>query len=148
MEFKEVIPFTYHAPQSALDDLKQRLAQTRWPERETTNNWSEGVPLEKLRAFVEYWRTDYDWRRCEEALNRFPQFCTEIDGLNIHFIHLRSKNPNALPIILTHGRPSTILLFRDVIEPLTDQPRMAEMRRTRLTSSCRRCRLRLFRKTC
>src|SRR5439155_25297417 len=74
MEFKEIVPFTYHAPQNMLDHLKQRLAQTRWPERETTNDWSEGVPLEKLRALVDYWRTDYDWRRCEEALNRFPQW--------------------------------------------------------------------------
>ena len=108
---EKIVPFVYHAPQSALDDLKQRLTQTRWPERETTNDWSEGVPLEKLRALVEYWRTDYDWRRCEEALNRFPQFRTKIDGLNIHFIHVRSKHPNALPIILTHGWPSTMLLF-------------------------------------
>jgi epoxide hydrolase len=119
---EEIVPFAYHAPQSALDDLKQRLSQTRWPERETTNDWSEGVPLEKLRALVNYWRTDYNWRRCEEALNRFPQFRTEIDGLNIHFIHVRSKHPNALPIILTHGWPSTILLFREVIGPLTDPP--------------------------
>jgi pimeloyl-ACP methyl ester carboxylesterase len=117
---EEIVPFFYHAPQSALDDLKQRLAQTRWPERETTNDWSEGVPLEKLRTLVDYWRTDYDWRRCEEALNRFPQFRTKIDGPGIHFIHVRSKHPNALPIILTHGWPSTILLFRDVIGPLTD----------------------------
>ena len=101
-----VTPFEYHAPQSALDDLKQRLAETRWPERETTNDWSEGVPLEKMRALVEYWRTDYEWRRCEKELNRFPQFRTEIYGLNIHFIHVRSKNPNALPIILTHGNKS------------------------------------------
>jgi pimeloyl-ACP methyl ester carboxylesterase len=117
---EEITPFTYHAPQSALDDLKQRLAQTRWPERETVSDWSQGVPLEKLRGLVEYWRTDYDWRRCEEALNRFPQYRTEIDGLDIHFIHVRSKHPNALPIILTHGWPSTVLLFRDVIGPLTD----------------------------
>lgn len=117
---EEITPFIYHAPQSALDDLKQRLAQTRWPERETVSDWSQGVPLEKLRGLVEYWRTDYDWRRCEEALNRFPQYRTEIDGLGIHFIHVRSKHPNALPIILTHGWPSTVLLFRDVIGPLTD----------------------------
>jgi len=117
---EEIIPFAYHAPQNALDDLKQRLAQTRWPEPETTNDWSEGVPLEKLRALVDYWRTDYDWRRREKALNRFPQFRTKLDGLSIHFIHVRSKHPNALAIILTHGWPSTMLLFRDVIEPLTD----------------------------
>jgi epoxide hydrolase len=119
-ENEEVAPFTYHAPQSALDDLKQQLAQTRWPERETTNDWAEGVPLEKMHALVDYWQTGYDWRRCEKDLNRFPQFRTKIDGLGVHFIHVRSKNPKALPIILTHGWPSTILLFRDVIEPLTN----------------------------
>jgi len=117
---EEVKPFEYHAPQSALDDLKQRLAQTRWPERETANDWSQGVPLEKMRALIDYWQTSYDWRRCEKELNRFPQFRTQIDGLGIHFIHVRSKNPNALPIILTHGWPSTVLLFRDVIDPLTN----------------------------
>ena len=117
---EEIVPFTYHAPQTALDDLRQQLAQTRWPERETTNDWSEGVPLEKMRAFADYWQKGYDWRRCEKELNRFPQFRAQIDGVGIHFIHVRSKNPNALPIILTHGWPSTILLFRNVIEPLTD----------------------------
>jgi len=117
---EEITPFKYHASESALDDLKQQLAQTRWPERETTNDWSQGVPLEKMRALIDYWQTGYDWRRCEKELNRFPQFRTPIDGLSIHFIHVRSKNPNALPIILTHGWPSTILLFRDVIEPLTN----------------------------
>jgi pimeloyl-ACP methyl ester carboxylesterase len=117
---EEIVPFAYHASQGALDDLKKRLAQTRWPERETTNDWSEGVPLDKMRSLVGYWQTGYDWRRCEKQLNRFPQFRTEVDGVGIHFIHVRSKNPDALPIILTHGWPSTILLFRDVIEPLTN----------------------------
>src|SRR4029450_12254393 len=117
---EETTPVAYHVAQNPLDDLKQRLAQARWPEHETTNDWSEGVPLDKLRALVDYWRTDYDWRRCEKALNRFPQLLTAIDGLGIHFIPVRSKHANALPIILTHGWPSTILLFRDVIGPLTD----------------------------
>ena len=116
----EVTPFTYHTPQSALDDLRQRLAQTRWPERGTVKDWSQGVPIEKLRALVEYWRTDYDWRRCEAELDRFPQFRTEIDGLDIHFIHARSRHSSALPIILTHGWPSTVLLFKEVIAPLID----------------------------
>ena len=116
----EIVPFTYGAPQSALDDLKQRLANTRWPERETVNDWSQGVPLEKLRALVDYWQNQYDWRRCEAELNHFPQFRTAIDGLGIHFIHARSEHPNALPIILTHGWPSTVLLFKEVIAPLTD----------------------------
>jgi pimeloyl-ACP methyl ester carboxylesterase len=117
---EEITPFHYHAPQSALDDLKRRLTDTRWPERETAKDWSEGVPLARMQDVVDYWRTKYDWRRCETELNRFPQFRTNIDGLGIHFIHVRSKNPNALPIILTHGWPSSILLFRDVIEPLTN----------------------------
>src|SRR4029453_10442904 len=117
---EEIKPFAYQAPQNALCDLKQRLAQARWPEHETTNDWSEGVPLDKLRALVDYWRTDYDWRRCEKALNRFPQVHPGRDGLAIHFLPVRAKHANALPIILTHGWPSTILLFRDVIGPLTD----------------------------
>lgn len=116
----EIKPFEYHASQSALDDLKRRLGETRWPERETCKDWSEGVPLDQMQTLVDYWRTQYDWRRCEKELNRFPQFRTTIDGLGIHFIHVRSKNPNALPIILTHGWPSSVLLFRDVIAPLTD----------------------------
>ena len=116
----ELEPFSYRAPQAALDDLKQRLANTRWPERETVNDWSQGVPLVEMRALVDYWRTDYDWRRAEAALNKFPQFRTEIDGLAIHFIHARSRHPDALPIIMTHGWPSTVQLFREVIGPLTD----------------------------
>ena len=115
-----ITPFVYHAPQDALDDLKQRLANTRWPEPETADGWSQGVPLEKLRALIDYWRDDYDWRRCEAELNRFPQFRTNIDGLGIHFIHAPSRHANALPIILTHGWPSTVLLFKEVIEPLID----------------------------
>ena len=115
-----IAPFTYHAPQSALDDLQYRLEHTRWPERETVNDWSQGVPLSDLRALVEYWRKDYDCRRAEAALNRFSQYKTTIDGLGIHFINVRSKHTEALPIILTHGWPSTVMLFRDVIEPLAD----------------------------
>jgi pimeloyl-ACP methyl ester carboxylesterase len=115
-----VTPFTYLAPQSALDDLKYRLEHTRWPERETVKDWSQGVPLSELRALVEYWRKDYDWRRGEAALNRFPQYKTTIDGLGIHFIHVRSKHPKAMPIVLTHGWPSTVMLFRDVIGPLAE----------------------------
>jgi len=116
----EITPFESHAPQNALDDLKRRLGETRWPERETCRDWSEGVPLDRMRSLIDYWHTQYDWLRCEKELNRFPQFRTTIDGLGMHFIHVRSKNPNALPVILTHGWPSTVLLFRDVIAPLTD----------------------------
>ena len=115
-----VTAFAYRAPQDALDDLRQRLARTRWPERETVNDWSQGVPLAKLRALVDYWRTEYDWRRCEAALNHFPQFRTMIDGLGIHFLHVQSRHQNALPIILTHGWPGSVIEFLEIIGPLTD----------------------------
>ncbi len=115
-----ITPFTYRAPQSALDDLRQRLALARWPERETVSDWSQGVPLDKLRALLDYWRTDYDWRRCEAALNHFAQYRTTIDGLGIHFLHVRSKHPNALPIIITHGWPGSVIEFLELIDPLTD----------------------------
>src|SRR5215813_5515808 len=115
-----ITPFTYHAPQSALDDLKRRLTNARWPERETVSDWSQGVPLEKLRALVEYWQTAYDWRRFETKLNGFAQYRTEIDGLNIHFLHVRSRHANALPIILTHGWPGSVIEFFKIIDPLTN----------------------------
>lgn len=115
-----VTPFTYRAPQSALDDLRQRLAHARWPERETVADWSQGVPLARLRALVEYWRTDYDWRRCEAMLNGFGQYRTEIDGLDIHFLHLRSPHPEALPILITHGWPGSVIEFLKIIGPLVD----------------------------
>jgi pimeloyl-ACP methyl ester carboxylesterase len=113
-------PFSYHASDEALADLRRRLEQTRWPERETGAGWEQGPPLARFQDLVAYWRTTYAWRRCEAELNQWPQFKTAIDGLGIHFIHVRSRHPNALPVILTHGWPSTVLLFRDVIAPLTD----------------------------
>jgi epoxide hydrolase len=115
-----LVPFTYRASDDALADLRRRLEQTRWPEQETGQGWEQGPALTKLQQLVAYWRTDYDWRRCEAELNRWPQFKITVDGLGIHFIHVRSRHPNALPMILTHGWPSTVLLFRDVIGPLTD----------------------------
>jgi pimeloyl-ACP methyl ester carboxylesterase len=117
---RAITPFSYHAPKSALDDLKQRLTHTRWPDRETVTDWSQGVPLSKLRALVEYWRTSYDWRRFEAGLNSLAQFRTEIDGLNIHFLHVRSRHANALPIIITHGWPGSVIEFFKVIDPLTN----------------------------
>jgi len=117
---KDVSPFKVHIPQAALDDLKKRLADARWPDKETVTDWSQGVPLAKARALVEYWRTHYDWRRAESSLNALPQFRTQIDGLGIHFIHVRSKHENALPIILTHGWPGSIIEFMQVVGPLTD----------------------------
>jgi epoxide hydrolase len=112
--------FTYRAPQAALDDLRQRLTRVRWPERETAGDWSQGVPLGKLRALVDYWRTAYDWRRCESRLNGFDQYRTEIDGLNVHFLHVRSGHANALPLIITHGWPGAMIEFLKIIGPLTN----------------------------
>ncbi len=117
---KKVTSFRVHVPQAALDDLKKRLANARWPNKEPVTDWSQGVPLAKAQALVEYWRTRYDWRRVESTLNLLPQFRTQIDGLGIYFIHVRSKHENALPIILTHGWPGSIIEFLQVIGPLTD----------------------------
>ncbi|HZU55547.1 MAG TPA: epoxide hydrolase [Actinocrinis sp.] len=115
-----VRPFTVSIPQPEIDDLKRRLAGTRWPDPETVGDWSQGVRVENAKALVEYWEHGYDWRRLESELNRYPQFLTEIDGLDIHFIHVRSKNPDAMPLILTHGWPGTIVEFLKLIGPLTD----------------------------
>src|SRR5437016_13215187 len=117
---KDVTPFKVHIPQAALDDLKKRLTDARWPGKETVTDWSQGVPLAKAHALVEYWRTHYDWRLVERTLNGLPQFRTQIDGLGIYFIHVRSKHENALPIILTHGWPGSIIEFMQVVGPLVD----------------------------
>lgn len=113
-------PFTVAIPDSEIDDLKQRLARTRWPDRETVPDWSQGVRLENTKSLINHWEHEYDWRRFESELNRLPQFLTEIDGLDIHFIHVKSKNPHAMPLILTHGWPGSIVEFLKLIGPLTD----------------------------
>jgi len=115
-----VRPFKVHIPQAALDDLRRRIAATRWPDRETVANQSQGVQLERLQALARYWGTDYDWRKLEAKLNGLPQFVTTIDGVDIHFIHVRSRYPNALPVIITHGWPGSIVEQLKIIEPLTD----------------------------
>jgi epoxide hydrolase len=115
-----IVPFTYHAEDAALLDLKRRLDGTRWPEHETAEGWEQGPPLSAMQEFIAHWRSTYDWRKCESELAGWPQFKTSLDGLGIHFIHVRSRHADALPIILTHGWPSTVLLFRHVIAPLTD----------------------------
>lgn len=104
-----VEPFTISVPPSAIEGLKRRLEATRWPERETVHDWSQGVPLDKAKALIAYWRDHYDWRRFEARANTFPQFRTKIDELGIHFIHMRSPHANALPIILTHGWPGSFV---------------------------------------
>jgi pimeloyl-ACP methyl ester carboxylesterase len=115
-----VIPFPIAIAQAALDALQTRLAATRWPERETVDDWSQGAPLATVRALVDHWRGGYDWRRCETMLNGFGSFRTELDGLGIHFLHTPSPEPNALPILLTHGWPGSIVEFHKVIAPLAD----------------------------
>jgi pimeloyl-ACP methyl ester carboxylesterase len=117
---KDLSRFTMHVPQSALDDLKRRLAAVRWPDKGVATDWSQGVPLPRAQEFIEYWRTRYNWRRAESSLNSLPQFRTQIDGLGIYFLHVRSKHENALPIILTHGWPGSIIEFLQVIAPLVD----------------------------
>ena len=113
-------PFTFHAPQAALDELRRRITATEWPEKETVADHSQGVPLELMRELARYWATDYDWRKAEARLNALPQFVTEIDGLDIHFIHVRSKHANALPLIVTHGWPGSVIEQLKIIDPLTD----------------------------
>ncbi|AGZ40688.1 epoxide hydrolase family protein [Actinoplanes friuliensis] len=115
-----VRPFTVSIPDAEIDDLKQRLSRTRWPDPQTVGDWSQGVRVDNVRSLVEHWEHQYDWRRFESALNSCPQFLTEIDGLDIHFIHVRSSNPGAVPLILTHGWPSSIADFMKMIGPLTD----------------------------
>ena len=114
------VPFRYAASDDALADLKRRLRNTRWPDGEIVSDWSQGVPSHRLRALLDYWTSQYDWRKTEARLNSFPQFRTEIDGLNFHFLHVRSPQAGALPMIMSHGWPSTVLRFHKIIEPLTD----------------------------
>lgn len=120
MSTPAIRPFTVEIPDAEIADLTQRLANTRWPNRETVPDWSQGVRLENAQSLIHYWENSYDWRRFESQLNRFPQFLTEIDGLDIHFIQVKSKNPNAMPLILTHGWPGSIVEFLKLIGPLTD----------------------------
>jgi pimeloyl-ACP methyl ester carboxylesterase len=113
-------PFPINVPDEALVDLHRRIAATRWPKRETVDDFSQGVQLAKIQEVVRYWGTDYDWRKAEAKLNALPQFVTNIDGLDMHFIHVRSRDPNALPLIMTHGWPGSVFELLKVIGPLTD----------------------------
>ena len=115
-----VKPFRIHVPESVLDDLRDRLSRTRWPDQINDDAWTYGTDLQYLKSLCDYWRDGFDWRAEEAKLNRFPQFTTEIAGLNIHFIHARSKEPDALPLIITHGWPGSISEFVKIIGPLTD----------------------------
>jgi pimeloyl-ACP methyl ester carboxylesterase len=119
-EDNAIRPFNVHVPQEAIDDLRQRITATRWPDQETVADQSQGVQLATMKELVRYWGAEYDWRKAEAKLNALPQFVTTIDGLDIHFIHVRSKHPNALPLIITHGWPGSVIEQLKVIGPLTD----------------------------
>jgi pimeloyl-ACP methyl ester carboxylesterase len=116
----ELEEFRVEIPDDALRDLRERLERTRWPDAETVSDWSQGVPLDYIRELCAYWADGYDWRATEARLNALPQVRTTIDGLGIHFIHVRSRHPDALPLVITHGWPGSIVEFLKVIEPLTD----------------------------
>jgi pimeloyl-ACP methyl ester carboxylesterase len=120
MEATAIHPFHVNVPQAELTEMRRRINATRWPERETVDDQSQGVQLATMQALARYWVTEYDWRACEARLNAVPQFITEIDGLDIHFIHVRSKHANALPLIVTHGWPGSIVEQMKIIDPLTD----------------------------
>ena len=119
-ERDDIRSFHVHFPDEALADLRRRVAATRWPERETVADFSQGVKLATVQSLARYWATDYDWRNCEARLNAVPNFITNIDGLDIHFIHVKSKHPNALPMIITHGWPGSVVEQLKVVEPLTN----------------------------
>src|SRR6202011_3654957 len=119
---ESIRPFKVNIPESALTDLRRRLAETRLPDAETVADHSQGVPLKTVQQVLRYWQTDYDWRKVEARLNAVPNFITEIDGLDIHFIHVRSKHENAMPLIVTHGWPGSVIEQLKIIGPLTDPP--------------------------
>ncbi len=114
-----VRPFRIDVPEEELVDLRRRVADTRWPDRETVDDRSQGVQLAKLQPLLEYWGTGYDWRKVEKTLNELPQFITEVDGLDVQFAHIRSSHQDALPLLMTHGWPGSIIELLKVIDPLT-----------------------------
>ena len=120
VETKDVRPFNVNIPEADLADLRKRIVATRWPDKETVSDFTQGVPLATVQKLAKYWATEYDWRKVEARLNAVPNFITEIDGLDIHFIHVRSKHQNALPIIITHGWPGSVVEQLKLIEPLTN----------------------------
>jgi pimeloyl-ACP methyl ester carboxylesterase len=115
-----ITPYTVDIPQATLDDLKTRIANTRWPEKEAVDDWSQGIPLAYTQELATYWAEEYDWRRWERTLNGWDQFITSIDDIDVHFLHIRSPHENALPMVITHGWPGSIVEFHKVIGPLTD----------------------------
>jgi pimeloyl-ACP methyl ester carboxylesterase len=121
-EDKSIHPFRINIPEEQLLDLRRRIAATRWPDKETVPDQSQGIQLAKIKPLVEHWGTGYDWRKAEAKLNALPQFMTKIDGVDIHFIHVRSKHTNALPLIMTHGWPGSVFELLKTVGPLTDPP--------------------------
>lgn len=145
----EIQPFNIDVPQAALDDLKRRLENTRWPGELKSVGWERGVPLEYLKNLTDYWCVKYDWREQEAVLNRFPQFTTEIDGQAIHFLHVRSPAETATPLLLLHGYPGSTVDFIKIFEPLTNPTRTVANTvatpETPFTSSLFHCRVSGFR---
>ena len=142
----EIRPFRVNVPAEDLADLRRRIAATRWPDRETVSDQSQGIQLAKLQELVRHWGTAYDWRKAEAKLNALPQFVTNIDGLDIHFIHVRSTHANALPVIMTHGWPGSVFELLKVVGPLTDPTAHGGQRRGRVRPRVSLdARLRLFR---
>lgn len=121
MTTTEIRPFRIEIPQAELDDLHARLANARWPEQLPGEGWSRGVPVDYLREMAEYWRDGFDWRAQEARLNAFPQFVTTVDGIDVHFLHVKSGNPDALPLLLTHGWPNSVVEFVELIPQLTER---------------------------
>ena len=119
---KAIRPFKFSASKEALADMRKRITATRWPEKETVTDQSQGVQLATIQKLARYWATDYDWSKCEAKLKALPQFVTNIDGVDIHFIYVRSKEKNALPVVVTHGWPGSIIEQLKIIDPLTNPP--------------------------
>ena len=120
MPDSDLVPFRVTFAADAIDDLRARLRHTRWPEAETVDDWSQGIPLAFVQDLTTYWRDEYDFAAAQERMNAWPQFTTRIDDLDIHFVHARSPEPDAVPLVITHGWPGTYVEFLDVIGPLTD----------------------------
>ena len=116
----DIRPFRVNVPDAELSELRRRINTTRWPSKELVADRSQGVQLVMLQALARYWATDYDWRKVEAKLNALPEFITQIDGVNIHFIHVRSRHENALPLIMTHGWPGSVIELLETVDPLTD----------------------------
>ena len=133
----EIRSFHIDIPEKQVDDLLRRIADTRWPTKELVTDRSQGVQLAPMRELARYWTTEYDWRKCEARLNALPQFKTTIDGVDIHFIHVKSAHENALPLIMTHGWPGSIIELLETIDPLTDPTAHGGRAEDAFTSCCR-----------